>query len=79
MIKTLIKHGNSYAVIIDKPIMELLQIKPDTDLDITTNGDRLIISPIREEDTQASLNKIISEVNKALEPALKKLTKKKSD
>lgn len=36
MIKTLVKHGNSWALIIDKPVLELLNITPDTPLEIST-------------------------------------------
>ena len=45
MIKTLTRHGNSYALVIDKPILELLHISPQTPLEITTDGSSLIISP----------------------------------
>jgi antitoxin MazE len=36
MVKTLVKHGNSYALVIDRPIMELLHITADTPLEIST-------------------------------------------
>ena len=49
MIKTLTKHGNSYALVIDKPILDLLNIRPDTPLEIATDGKKLIISPEDEE------------------------------
>jgi len=39
--------GNSQGIIIAKPILELLKIDEDTDLDITTDGEALIIRPIR--------------------------------
>jgi antitoxin MazE len=45
MVKTLTKHGNSMALVIDKPILDLLQIEPDTPLNITTDGRCLIIAP----------------------------------
>jgi antitoxin component of MazEF toxin-antitoxin module len=45
MTKTLTKHGNSYALIIDKPILDLLKIDPDTPLNITTDGKCLFVSP----------------------------------
>jgi antitoxin component of MazEF toxin-antitoxin module len=46
MIKTLVKHGNSYALVIDKPIMELLNITPDTPLEISTqDGKSLVVRP----------------------------------
>jgi antitoxin component of MazEF toxin-antitoxin module len=38
MIKTLTKLGNSYALVIDKPILDLLKIRPDTPLEIATDG-----------------------------------------
>jgi len=50
MIKTLTKHGNSYALVIDKPILDLLKIRPDTPLDIVTDGKSLIVSPSDETD-----------------------------
>ena len=49
MIKTLTKHGNSYALVIDKPILDLLKIRPDTPLEITTDGKKLLISPSNED------------------------------
>ena len=47
MVKKLTKHGNSLALVIDKAVLELLKIDADTPLDITTDGDVLIITPIR--------------------------------
>ena len=73
MVKNLIKHGNSYALVIDKPIMELLQVTPDTELELTTNGDKLVISPVRPKGKQAKLEKIIDEVNRDFSPSLRKL------
>ena len=43
MIKRLTKHGNSLALVIDKPVLDLLRIDPDTLLDISTDGKRLVI------------------------------------
>jgi len=73
MVKNLIKHGNSYALVIDKPIMELLHVTPDTALELTTNGDKLVVSPVRPESKQTKLNKILDEINDDFGPALKKL------
>jgi len=47
MHKRLSAIGNSYGIVIEKPILELLDIDRDTELDMTTDGDRLIIEPIR--------------------------------
>jgi len=53
MSKRLQTIGNSSGVIIDKPILELLKITPETELEISTDGERLIITPIRHEDERA--------------------------
>ena len=42
MIKTLTKHGNSYALVIDRAILDLLHIEPDSPLEISTDGKTLI-------------------------------------
>lgn len=39
--------GNSQGIIIAKPILELLKIDEDTELEITTDGEALSIRPIR--------------------------------
>jgi antitoxin MazE len=39
--------GNSAGIIIDKPILELLKITPETELELSTDGERLIITPVR--------------------------------
>lgn len=57
---TLVKHGNSYALVIDQSIMELLKITPGTELDLATDGRSLIITPsdeIRDEEFRAAVDK----------------------
>lgn len=46
MTKRLQAVGNSSGIIIDKPILELLKITADTELEISTDGERLIITPL---------------------------------
>lgn len=38
MVKRLTKHGNSLALVIDRPILDLLKIDTDTLLDLSTTG-----------------------------------------
>ncbi len=47
MIKKLTKHGNSLALVIDRPILDLLHIDADTPLDISTDGTQLLIAPAK--------------------------------
>jgi len=73
MIKTLVQHGNSSALIIEKPIMELLNITPDTPLEIITDGKNLIISPVQDEDRMKRMDKSLEKVNAKHRDTLKKL------
>jgi len=73
MLKTLIKHGNSLALVIDKPILEMLQISADTPLDITSNGDVLMISPVRDKSRQKKLRASLEKINNAYGDDLKRL------
>lgn len=45
MVKKLVKHGNSLALILDKPILDLLRIDADTELSVTTDGSAIVIAP----------------------------------
>jgi antitoxin MazE len=47
MVKKLTKHGNSLALVIDRPILDILKIDPDTPLDVSTDGKQLIIAPAK--------------------------------
>jgi antitoxin component of MazEF toxin-antitoxin module len=49
MQKKLVKHGNSYALVIERPILELLDIKHDMTLDISTDGIKIIIQSEMEK------------------------------
>ena len=73
MVKNLIKHGNSWALIIDRPILDLLKIDPDTPLELTTNGDVLVIHPQRGEERQEEFQAALDDVNRKYGRTLKRL------
>ncbi|MBS1993458.1 MAG: AbrB/MazE/SpoVT family DNA-binding domain-containing protein [Cyanobacteria bacterium SZAS LIN-3] len=54
MIKKLTKHGNSQALVLDRAVLDLLKISSDTELEITTDGKRLLIEPIRKNTAELS-------------------------
>ncbi len=64
MIKNLIKHGNSHALVIDKAVLELLKIDPETtQLEIATDGNVLIITPIRDKKKQKELKDALAKID----------------
>jgi len=73
MIKRLTKHGNSLALVIEKAILELLKIDAKTPLEITTDGEVLVISPVRDKKRQKDFEKALKKGNKKYSHALKNL------
>lgn len=75
MVKRLTRHGNSMALVIDRSILDLLKIAPDTLLDISTDGEKLIVSPVRDEKRAAKFYESIENANKKYGRTLKRLAK----
>ncbi|MBI2252831.1 MAG: AbrB/MazE/SpoVT family DNA-binding domain-containing protein [Armatimonadetes bacterium] len=75
MIKKLVSHGNSVALIIDKPILELLKVNVKTLLEITTDGRNLIISPVESSRRERKFRSSLDKVNRIHKETLKKLAK----
>jgi len=73
MIKTLKKHGNSMALVIEKPIMEALGIQADTPLQVTLNGNTLMITPTHVGVSPERLKRVIKDLRKRYGPMLKRL------
>jgi len=72
-VSTLTAHGNSAALIIDKPILELLGIDMSTPLKIVTDGRNLIISPVRDARRDELFRAALAKVNAEHESTLRKL------
>ena len=71
--KKLIKHGNSLALVIDRPILELLGIDERTTLNISTDGRALIIVPARGKRRSKRFQKALEACNEQYSNALKRL------
>jgi antitoxin component of MazEF toxin-antitoxin module len=75
MIKTLTKHGNSLALVIEKPILELLGADAETEFEVTTDGQALVLSPVKNRQRSKDFNAALDKVNARYPRALKKLAK----
>jgi antitoxin MazE len=73
MVKKLTKHGNSYALVIDKPIMDLLNIDGETALNVATDGNSLVISPVANEGEEKKFRGAMRKVHKRYGRMLKQL------
>ena len=73
MIKKLTKHGNSLALVIDRAVLDLLRIDADTPLEISTDGQALVISPLRDEEHRHEFKEALESVNRKYGHALGRL------
>jgi antitoxin MazE len=73
MVKRLTKHGNSLALVIDRAVLDLLKIDSETPLDISTDGQVLVIAPVRDEAHQEKFRQALQTVNRKYGRALRRL------
>ena len=63
MKKRLTRTGNSMAVVLDRKILQQTGIGPDTDLEISTDGDVIVISPTRSAERTKRLRKTMEDAH----------------
>ncbi len=73
MIKRLTKHGNSLALVIERGVLDLLEIDAETPLSVTTDGQCLIVTPERDEGRKKAFRAALAKVNRRYGRALRKL------
>jgi antitoxin component of MazEF toxin-antitoxin module len=75
MIKTLTKHGNSAALVIERPILELLNATLETPFEITTDGESLLLTPVRDEAHQKKFREAMGKIGKRYAKSFRELAK----
>ena len=77
MSKKLTRHGDSYALIIDKPLLKILNISEHTILNISVQDGALIIKPVQMSTSKKnqSIKKIAQEIMEEYSDVFEKLAK----
>jgi antitoxin component of MazEF toxin-antitoxin module len=75
MVKKLARLGNSRAVIIDRPLMDLLGINDETALKLTVVGRKLTIEPVAESDEDAKFKEIMHRTGRKNAELFRRLAK----
>lgn len=73
MRKTLVKHGNGMALVIEKPILDLLGVDGETPFDITTDGQALVLTPARDPKRAETFRDALNKANRQYAKDLKRL------
>jgi antitoxin component of MazEF toxin-antitoxin module len=67
VLKKFVKVGSSYSLIIDKPIMDLLNLESTTEFEMNTDGKSLIFTPIEKNVVSEREKRINNAVKNSLE------------
>ncbi len=63
MRKKLTRTGNSLALVLDKRLLDSVGIDADTPLEVSTNGQVIVVSPVRGRQRTAKLKRIVAEAH----------------
>ncbi len=63
MVKRLTRAGNSLALVIDRPLLEALDIDAETELEISTDGDVLVVTPVRDRKRTKRVADLVAEAH----------------
>ncbi len=73
MRKKLTKTGNSLALVLDKPLLDRVQIGANTPLEISTDGEVIVISPVRDRRRTVKLKRVVEEAHRRYGGAFRRL------
>ncbi len=73
MIKKLTKTGNSVALVLDRPLLEATGIEADTPVEVSTDGDVIVITPRRDPERAAKLRDGMEEIHRRFAGVFRRL------
>jgi antitoxin MazE len=73
MRKRLTKTGNSLALVLDRPLLEVTGIGAATTVEVSTNGDVIVITPVRPKKRAAKLGSALEAINARYAGVFKRL------
>ena len=74
-VKKLTRQGNSAALIIDRPLLDLMGIDSDTPLKVTVEGRKLIVEPLDKEERAARFKKVTEKTGRKNAELFRRLAK----
>jgi antitoxin component of MazEF toxin-antitoxin module len=64
MIKKLTRTGNSIAVVLDKPLLEELGLDEGAEVEVSTNGQIIVITPKRSAARERKFRNAVQKINR---------------
>jgi antitoxin MazE len=73
MRKKLTRTGNSLAVVLDRPVLEATGIDAATAVEVSTDGDVIVITPVRSRRRTARVDAAVQAINARYAGVFKRL------
>jgi antitoxin component of MazEF toxin-antitoxin module len=73
MSKRLTRTGNSLALVLEKPLLDKLQIDSDTELEVSTDGRVIVVAPVRSKARSRKLKQAVRDAHDRYEGVFKRL------
>ena len=73
MRKRLTKTGNSLALVLDRPLLEATGIDAGTTVEVSTNGDVIVVTPLRPKKRALKLGSALEAINARYAGVFKRL------
>jgi len=73
MRKKLTRTGNSLALVLDKRLLDRVGIDADTPLEVSTNGQVIVVSPVRTRRRTTKLKTIVTEAHRRYSGVFRRL------
>jgi antitoxin component of MazEF toxin-antitoxin module len=74
MIKKLTRTGNSVALVLDKPLLDQLGLDENTEVELSTYGQVLVVTPKRGPGRERKFREIVDEINKKYAGVFRRLS-----
>ena len=74
MIKKLTRTGNSIALVLDKPLLEELGLDENAEVEVSTNGQVIVITPKRSSARDRKFRKAVDKINHKYAGLFKRLS-----
>jgi antitoxin MazE len=74
MIKKLTRTGNSVALILDKPLLAQLGLDENAEVELSTHGQVLVVTPMRDPARERKFRKTVAEINEKYAGVFRRLS-----
>ena len=64
MRKKLTRSGNSLALVLDKRLLDAVGVDADTPLEVSTDGDVIVVTPLRARRRTAKLKAVVDDAHR---------------